>query len=243
VFSIVLIEQAKVHLFLAKLVSQLKGLLMLSERREFPPLESALGRQYSSTNTLVSLSVCGSVAGWRAAKAIPFFPGWIGAIAGAASAGYAGTFQDGRGDFLRFLGHTVCALLGEVSAAAGEVALREKFAVLFSLLARLVKTVDGQFDLAAKGQALMQVLVRIVSSLLVKNPASRTGGVGEGIDRSTSGGRRKYIDEEVVDLKVDEEVQYGNDYASDPSTDNYSGYEQDVPFPKNGKRKYGRKDR
>ena len=62
---------------------------MMGERRLFPPNtenpwqyipSDEVDLKFNMMNTIIGVVLCGTVVGWKIAKSIPFFPGWIGAI-------------------------------------------------------------------------------------------------------------------------------------------------------------------
>ena len=113
------------------------------------------------TYTLLSIVLAGSGLGSIIARYIPLVPGWIGAIIGAVSLGYSSTFNDNRGDVLRFLGHTMSSVLTEALATAEDVYLREKTMVILGQLLFFMKGIDNRFQ-------ILQRLKRVLEGLLYR---------------------------------------------------------------------------
>lgn len=177
VLCILLFKRARFKHFVTKFVSQMKGLLMLGERRNFPPFTENPWKYFPSEgeddvlnfkmmNTIIGLVLSGAVIGWKIAKQIPLLPGWIGAIGGASSLGYGGTLRDGRGDMLRFLGHSLHATIREISQIMDDVNLRETLGVVLGQIVSFLQNLDEKFGIMEKVQALLAEMMKVVKAII-----------------------------------------------------------------------------
>ena len=55
------------------------------------------------TGALIASALLGALGGWSIGKSIPFFPSWLGTLGGAGCVAYMSTFQDPRGDIIRYV--------------------------------------------------------------------------------------------------------------------------------------------
>jgi hypothetical protein len=118
------------------------------------------------TKVVLTLSVFGSLLGWNVVKPIPLFPSWIGAILGAVCLAYYGTFQDSRGDFIRYIGYTIASVLGELINIADEVELRQRCSVVLGKLFFFCKGIDSQFHVIERLKYLIgEILIKFTSIL------------------------------------------------------------------------------
>ena len=198
VLCILLFKRARFKNFVTKFVSQLKGLFMLGERRNFPPFTENPWKYFPSEednvlefkmmNTLIGLVMSGAIIGWKIAKQIPLLPGWIGAIGGASSLGYGGTLRDGRGDMLRFLGHSLHAILREVSQTMDDVKLKETLGIVLGQVIAFLQNLDEKFGIMEKVQALLAEMMKLVKSIIGSAQSSDSNG-----DGNRSGRYRKNV--------------------------------------------------
>lgn len=248
VFCILLFSRAKFYQFIANFISQLKGMLMIGERRQFPPftdnpwkykpLEDDVDLEFKMTNALLGLILSGAFIGWKIAKQIPFFPGWIGALGGSSMLGYAGTFRDGRGDMLRFLGHSLHSVVKEVSTIAEDVELRATVGVVLARVAALLHGWDEKLHIVEKLQLLMKEIVRIVRVALGRSGGSEDDGED---DSTTSRRPRRY----AARAAAESDEGFDDRFAARPSSaaggaaayDRSNSDDMPYPYSKNGRNK------
>eukprot|EP01036_Dinobryon_divergens_P025491 gene25491-34043_t len=193
----------------------MKGLLMLGERRNFPPFTENPWKYFPSDgeddvlnfkmmNTLIGLVLSGAVIGWKIAKQIPLLPGWIGAIGGASSLGYGGTMRDGRGDMLRFLGHSLHAAIREISQTMDDVKLRESLSVVLGQVVSFLQNMDEKFGIMEKVQALLAEMMKVVKAIVGNAQSNRDDS-----NSKTGRYRRNAVDDEGI------KDSYGDNSADD----------------------------
>lgn len=162
VFTIVLIQRASIQSYLIRLTSQLKALVLLADRRPFPPergSEDEDSVRYNLINTMICLLLLGSMFGWNLSKPIPLFPNWLGGIIGAAVLTYASTFGDSKGDFIRFTGYSMTAFFGTLMQIANEVELRDRTGVVLGQTFSVLNGIDKQFQIRKRLSALFGELI------------------------------------------------------------------------------------
>ena len=226
VLTILLFTRARLKQFITTFVSQSKGMLMLGERRNFPPftenpwkyipIEGEDDLEFKMMNAIIGLVISGAFIGWRIAKMIPFFPGWIGAIGGASVLGYGGTFRDGRGDMLRFIGHSLHSLVREISQTMDDVSLREKLGVVLAQFLSFLRNLDEKLGIMEKLQVLLAELMKLVKALV--GSARSTGDDSEDAAargkrarpaKESSGNGRRYGSTDTGPFDEAEEDPYG----------------------------------
>ena len=178
VFSILLIKGFKFQNYIFRCYKQIKGMLMLSERKNFPPfsdnpwkylpMEGEEDIEFKMVSCIIAISMLGGAVVWRVTKMIPLFPGWIGAIGGAAIFGFGSTASDGRGDMLRFIGWSLTALLTEISYASDDVELKERAAELFSQIVAIATKIDKNYGVISKGKYFLAEMTKIIVSMISK---------------------------------------------------------------------------
>ena len=154
---------------------QLKTLVMLAERRPYPPCENPWKYQafegdshsdFSMTPALLAVTFGGGLLGWMGAKPIPLLPGWIGAVGTAACFGYVATIPDSRGDMLRFFGHSVSSATGALATAIDDVLLKEKTGIIFGHLLFFARGIDRKYDLLRRLQGIFNAAISQVTFLV-----------------------------------------------------------------------------
>ena len=153
---------------------------MLAERRPYPPNDNPWKYnrkdelydpsipEFSMTSTLIALVLSGAFVGWSIAKPIPLFPTWIGVILGATFLGYGGTLLDGRGDMLRFLGHTVKNVFSALLQLAEEVDLKENTKIILSQALFFLKGIDEKYQIMKKLQGLIAELIIKITAIIYR---------------------------------------------------------------------------
>lgn len=151
---------------------------MLAPRRPFPPgpnpwrynqdesyFDPSIPK-FSMTNVLICLLLGGGTLGWMIAKPIPLFPTWLGAMGGAACAGYCGTLLDGVGDFLRFLGHTLLCIFSFLFSVADDVQLRVNTQIMIGNLLFFLRGIDNQYHIIQRLQMILAVIVSKITKIV-----------------------------------------------------------------------------
>lgn len=252
VLLILLVKRFNFKTFLLQLTRQVKSMLMVSERKYFPPNTDNPWKaspdsqiQFSMINTMSGAGLLGAIVGWKILGLVPLLRlGWIGAIIGAAFTAYATTFRNGQGDMLRFVGWSVTGAYGELRVAMNDVQFWDKISVVFNLLVQLFKRLDGQYNIVSKLQfAFAQAIAMITMSVSKMKTESNdtSGGVGGRRYSAPEGTRAQAARRESANGK---RQGPGNVYEDD--FDDYgvmSDDEGQAPRGGYGQSKYGSKGR
>eukprot|EP01038_Epipyxis_sp_PR26KG_P010526 gene10526-14142_t len=203
VFTILIVTRARIGSFLLGFIRQLRGLTMLSVRSPFPPgdnpwnyvpevNEPDIG--FSMTYSLLGVVLSSAYIGWALAKKIPFFPGWIGALSLSGVLGYAGTFNDTRGDTIRFIGHSLTALFTHLSLAMDDVKLKEKIRVLFGKILHFIRILDQRYDIIGKLQVFWQKLIQQITTAMKRSDMNDNSVKARATSRSNNDWEANDID-------------------------------------------------
>jgi hypothetical protein len=173
--TILFIKTLQPRIFISSAFRQLLAASMLSTRKPFPPVEnpwtckdvldSSSGVPFSMINSILSMVFVAMFVGYAFFDRVPFFPAWIGGLATSLVTGYTTTTRNGKGDFLRFFGHSTNVLFSEVLACVDDVYLREKTRIMFNRTFSFVHRLDQRYHLLGKIQALFNRLLDILKGL------------------------------------------------------------------------------
>lgn len=143
--------------------------MLLTERRPFPraknpwkyvPGDEEGAIEFSMMSCMISMILWGALVGWLVSKPIPLVPGWIGALTGSSFIGYSTTLQNGRGDFLRFIGYCLNQSFSVVSNAANDVMLMQKVNILLGKIFFLLKGIDSKYNIIERLQVILGDLIK-----------------------------------------------------------------------------------
>lgn len=150
---------------------------MLVERRPFPPTNNPwrfeaseddedILQDFKMGRTLFTLAFWGLLLGWSISKPIPLFPNWLGGLIVAGFLAYCGTFQNSRGDMLRFFGHATYRGFAELIDIMDEVDLKQKIGVVISKMLFFLRGIDKQYQIARKLRQIISEMIFRSTSMM-----------------------------------------------------------------------------
>lgn len=177
VCMILLVRRAKIRTFFTLFLKQVMSATMLSRRQSFPPSENPWKYaprpdtndiEFSMIRVLMAIIIFGGIAGSIVSGPIPLFPGWLGALIGAAGFGVISTTHDSRGDLLRYIGWALNNTLGDIFKAAADVQLYDKSSVVLSNAFAFGNKLDQKYKVIEKLKAIITIIISTVLKMFSK---------------------------------------------------------------------------
>ena len=169
--TILFMKKLRPRQFFVTACRQFLAAVMLSQRRPFPPVENpwrckdvldASDVPYSMVNCILAMVFAGMIIGFNIGSLVPFFPAWIGGLVSSFIFAYISTTRNPKGDFLRYLGHSINVLVSDVFTCAEDVYLKEKTGIFLNRTFSFVHHVDKRFGVLGKVQALFNGLLDVI---------------------------------------------------------------------------------
>jgi len=225
VCAILLMQRTSFQRFLVKFTSQMKSVVMMAERRPFPPGSNpwkyvpAGGEgevaelRFSMMHTLLAVVLSSAFMGWLVAKPIPLFPNWIGALGAAGVLGSAASLRDSRGDMLRYVGYCLHNCFSIVMMTFDDVELKDKAGRLLGRLLFFLKGIDNKYHIVARLQDIFSDIIARVT-VLVGSIRSQAGGMDD--DEDDTG--RDYYGDASTGINTSRRTTGRNKVASSSSS-------------------------
>lgn len=267
VLLILLVQRFQMKRFALQITRQVKGMLMLSERKYFPaatdnpwkytPGPDGEDIKFSMMNTMASVGILGAIAGNKIGNMIPIIKmGWLFAIGGGGAAAYLATMSNGQGDFLRFVGWSLTVAYSDTRAAMRDVYFWEKTNVVFSVVVQLAKRLDSQYHIISKLQVAIAQLVAMVTVAIGRNSLNSNKDNSPPPPRAfpptSNKGRRDGRD---ASMPIDGDYGHSDDAPSDEDGppahtaggartagggyEGYEGYREEGGYPPSSRTRYG----
>ena len=174
---ILIIRRAKIGIFFTLFFKQMTSATMLSKRKPFPPAENPWKYsprpdtndiEFSMIRVIMATVLFGGIAGSIISGPIPLFPGWLGALIGAAGLGFIATTHDSRGDLIRYIGWALNDALGDVLKAAADVHLYDKSSIVLSNAFAFGNKLDQKYKVLEKVKAIITMLISTIMKTFSK---------------------------------------------------------------------------